>query len=453
MFQWLKNILKCFIPPSANTFHSFVLDWEANVREETTLAHTQEKRIEGLEKLVLEQDVQFQALLAQVSALEEYTHKLEESNVSLSQSINALASQAKACGADANGRFDTVETGLRALENHFDAAKNDIQARLIQALVEKTGILTNHLQSIKAMSDDQITQTRDHGQKMVDMNGRLQSVWNQVNYMLGEKHLYWAIANAISAAVIHPVTFAGYRNKYAGQDVVLCGSGATLNFYEPKEGAVHVAINLAIRQKKVRFDYIFSMDYRGVRAGKDEVTEYAPDHCIKFFGYQGGYPDSEFPESFVTQCKAKRFVIDRDKTDMDFRSGFALDLEHEPFYNGWTSAMQALQFILYTNPRRIYLAGIDMAGYHFYEVGHEGEEGTQSIEQMWFSPNGVLDSGMLQQFQMFKDFAAIHYPETEIISINPVRLKGLFRDEFTDSYLEVVRTTVRRKVEEVGETT
>jgi hypothetical protein len=32
----------------------------------------------------------------------------------------------------------------------------------------------------------------------------------------------------------------------------------------------------------------------------------------------------------------------------------------------------------------------------------------------------------------FKKFASIYYPKTEIISINPIGLKGLFKDIYTD---------------------
>ena len=34
-----------------------------------------------------------------------------------------------------------------------------------------------------------------------------------------------------------------------------------------------------------------------------------------------------------------------------------------------------------------------------------------------------------------KEFARQYYPETEIISINPVGLKGLFIDQYTDDFL------------------
>ena len=35
----------------------------------------------------------------------------------------------------------------------------------------------------------------------------------------------------------------------------------------------------------------------------------------------------------------------------------------------------------------------------------------------------------------FKRFVQVYYPETEIISVNPVGLKGIFRDVYTPSFL------------------
>ena len=42
--------------------------------------------------------------------------------------------------------------------------------------------------------------------------------------------------------------------------------------------------------------------------------------------------------------------------------------------------------------------------------------------------------------QEWKMFARHHYPETEIISINPVVLKGLFKDIYTEEYQKFLDT-------------
>ena len=42
-------------------------------------------------------------------------------------------------------------------------------------------------------------------------------------------------------------------------------------------------------------------------------------------------------------------------------------------------------------------------------------------------------------YAQMKMFARFYYPETEIISINHVGLCGLFKDVYTDEYLEALK--------------
>ncbi len=52
-----------------------------------------------------------------------------------------------------------------------------------------------------------------------------------------------------------------------------------------------------------------------------------------------------------------------------------------------------------------------------------------------------------------KGFAKTYYPETEIISVNPVGLKGLFHDVYTESYLNEHSEIDRNDVELLREGT
>ena len=70
-----------------------------------------------------------------------------------------------------------------------------------------------------------------------------------------------------------------------------------------------------------------------------------------------------------------------------------------------------MQFALFTNPRRIYLVGCDCSSGYF--------DGTATP-----LPNEHL----VGLWKEIKKFAEIYYPETEIICVNPVGLKGVFKD-------------------------
>ncbi len=77
----------------------------------------------------------------------------------------------------------------------------------------------------------------------------------------------------------------------------------------------------------------------------------------------------------------------------------------------------AIQFALYTNPKRIYLVGCDCTDNGYFYRNRKTYNHDTSLVNGW---------------QKLKEFASIHYPNIEIISINPVGLKGLFTDTYTD---------------------
>lgn len=49
---------------------------------------------------------------------------------------------------------------------------------------------------------------------------------------------------------------------------------------------------------------------------------------------------------------------------------------------------------------------------------------------------GYNVKAMTNGYKMFKKFISIHYPSIEIISVNPVGLKGIFKDVYTQKYVD-----------------
>ena len=89
---------------------------------------------------------------------------------------------------------------------------------------------------------------------------------------------------------------------------------------------------------------------------------------------------------------------------------FNTEIDKTWLVDGDSSTFSAMQFALFTNPKRIYLVGCDCSS--GYYDGKGGNNAAPFIE-VW---------------KELKKFADIYYPETEIISVNPVGLKGLFTD-------------------------
>ena len=81
----------------------------------------------------------------------------------------------------------------------------------------------------------------------------------------------------------------------------------------------------------------------------------------------------------------------------------------------------AIQFALFTYPKKIYLVGCDTsrAG-HFYDKPQ--------------TKSDLHVQNVKIGYALIKMFARLHYPDTEIISVNPVGLKGLFKEMYTENY-------------------
>ena len=228
----------------------------------------------------------------------------------------------------------------------------------------------------------------------------------------------------IIVALLHREIFPKYKNIYQGRDIVVCGAGPSLSNYIPIKGAIHIALNRAFMFDKVKFDYIFAQDWRAIYHITDKLREYKGNNCIKFIGRQDGIKELEIPATFKNTFIHEDFITDIYRKNLINKSKFAVNLNFEPLGNFSTIAFPAMQFALWTNPRKIYLVGCDSA-----PVGHYDKVVLESNKDAL--TNGVYGK-IVKEWIEFKQFAAIYYPDIEIISINPVGLKGIFEDIYME---------------------
>ena len=149
-----------------------------------------------------------------------------------------------------------------------------------------------------------------------------------------------------------------------------------------------------------------------------EVNDYESEKCTKFYGLTTEWlddPNRVIPESEAILSKALRYRTDWAPVRY-FSSKFAYDISTQPLGCFGSVVFPALQFALWTNPRRLYLVGCDcsLSGYS-YDKEYK---------------NFLLPNKIIEAYREFKIFASKYYPETEIISVNPVGLKGIFTDEY-----------------------
>ena len=125
-------------------------------------------------------------------------------------------------------------------------------------------------------------------------------------------------------------------------------------------------------------------------------------------------PERTIPESHAIKAKALRYRTDW--VDIPgFQPQFAYDISTQPLGCFGSIVFPALQFALWTHPKRIYLVGCDCTtnGYSY-----------DKKDKNFLPVNTIIET-----YKKFKQFAQKYYPDVEIISINPVGLKGLFKDE------------------------
>ena len=171
----------------------------------------------------------------------------------------------------------------------------------------------------------------------------------------------------------------------------------------PMDDVIHVALNRALLYEKVHYDWFIADDWDGVEFFKDELLNY---DCQKFFGHQiCGADERQIPESYRIMCIDKMAIG-----------------------NMPNIALSAMQIILFTNPSCIYLVGCDASQGHFIVPDSIDDEQLKRHEKDL--KMAVSSDKVIQKWHELKKFAGVFYPDTEIVSINPVGLKGIFKDVY-----------------------
>lgn len=271
--------------------------------------------------------------------------------------------------------------------------------------------------------------TNEYEHKVIRILGFKFKLINNVSLIKNsKKDLLRGVQRLLTISTLHQKTFNEYKNKYQGKSIVLIGAGPSLNFFNPIKNAVYVGCNRAFLFDKVNFDYLFSIDKLGIENYYEEFKNYEKNNCVKFIGDQNLGKNFQIPESYILKLKN----VKRYKTSIGlYPSRFTLDIESEPLGNFASVSLQAIQFILYTNPAKVYLVGIDCT------TGSQGHFTGKTPDSSGRGENAkVLDENNINSYKALKEFAQMYYPETEIISINPVGLKGIFKDEYTQEFLE-----------------
>jgi len=234
-----------------------------------------------------------------------------------------------------------------------------------------------------------------------------------------------AIQTNLSTLMLHQRTFPPFKAIHTGKEVAVVATGPSLKKYQPMEGCIHISINSAFKFDRVEFDYLFAHDYFSVKKYLPEMNAYRRGKCVKFYGICDEHIPNFFcviPESDAIEAGALRY-----RTDMEPIPGmatrFAYDLSTCPLGDCYSTVFSALQFALWTNPKRIYIVGCDCTDTGHWDSPEKAAEVAKN-RPMVANPYEKIRA----QWDEFKVFSKNYYPATEIVSVNPVGLTGLFND-------------------------
>ena len=225
------------------------------------------------------------------------------------------------------------------------------------------------------------------------------------------------IQRSISTAILHQKTFSRFKNIHQGQGIVLVATGTTARDYKRIDGAVHIGVNRSFQIENINLHYLFIQDGGHSKSFIKEANQYKPESCTKFYGLSEWAHRHTLAESDAIEANALRYRIDTEHGRYPFRFSHLID--SEPLGAFGSVAFSAIQFALWTNPQTIYLVGCDCS-----EGYWDDRRPTDSNYRLPRSDATHL----IPYWQHLKEFAQLYYPETIILSINPVGLKGLFEE-------------------------
>lgn len=222
------------------------------------------------------------------------------------------------------------------------------------------------------------------------------------------------------AKEINTLAFEKYKDIYTNKNVAIIAPGMTAKYANLNDNIIKIGTNKAYKFFD-SLDYLFIHDI--TNNGRYMIDETMDLDCVKFFGkfIHKNSDLNAIPIELALQSNAKIYYT-RNRQYKEQNSFIFKDITKHPLFDGGTIVHPAINFALFTNPKKIYLIGCDCSDSGYVD-------GTKQNYKLNFE---LFYNG----YTVIKNFAKYFYPETEIISVNPIGLKGLYNDVYTQNYID-----------------
>ena len=252
------------------------------------------------------------------------------------------------------------------------------------------------------------------------VTGEMMSALIKMEDQITESQTGRYLAHACLAAEIrdtHKAAFSEFKGCNRGKTAVIVATGPSMNYYTPIAGTSHIGVNGSFLREDLPLDFYFLV--HNVPAWTEKLKDY---NFVKFFGINTNSNSwDQIPEYVIEQNGGRQFFTANTLPGTKIQT----NLEYYPLMCYNTITFPAIHFALYTRPKKLLLVGCDCA----FSGHYDGTELPSYVDKIQIPQ-------WMDGYAEAKKFASIHYPDTEIISVNPVGLKGMFSDVYTESYLD-----------------
>lgn len=230
----------------------------------------------------------------------------------------------------------------------------------------------------------------------------------------------------LPATKLHSTVFPKYKNRYQGKDIVIVAGGPSSEKYVPIKDAVHIAVNLSVNRKDINYDYFFSNDFSISKLdlfkqglNNESMTKFLGIAPYENIGSAYSQLHDNANVEFYYWDDCLRYTLPWSKDLNVGKFVFPIELDTSPLKVYGTTVHAALQFALWVNPNKIYLVGTDCTS-----IGHANGIGYQKL----LGCETDDFSRLIDSWKQIANHIQNYYPQIEVISVNPVGLKGIFKD-------------------------
>ena len=271
--------------------------------------------------------------------------------------------------------------------------------------------------------------------RKINFEARLTELENRLAILPTPEEIAYQANLANSVSRLHAMTFPQFKNSNSGNSVAIFGSGPSVEFAPAIEKSKIISCNNAINLFDSRDpDYIFAQDYSGVR---DYAEQLLNRKSIVFFGYfqnKSYFQNLSIPENMRLNANVYSYYTAGGTNQTAIRA----EIESFPLADFGSIVHPALHFALFTHPKIIYILGCDITS-----SGYSSKNLIQITNPHQFAR-------MKFGFEKLRDFRDRHYPDTKIISVNPIGLKGIFDDVYTKGFVEAYKPSNHQQIETIN---